>query len=341
MLIQMMSAMMERLGPSTVHVLKPIRPWRARGLARDVYKAMRKEFFVAAPFVLHSPVPELLAASWVVIRETLFTGEANRGKKEIVAWSVSEANQCPFCIGAHHAAVRATRSTDDAIRAWAEATARSGSPELGAPPFADHHVEFFGTVVGFHYLNRMVSAFLDDKMMPTPDVMDGAANSMAAIMMGGMVRKQKTLDRGGSLTLLPDYDRSLAWRPAWAEPVPSIADALEGWSGTIETVARQRLDGDLLDKLAAVIDGWEGQAPTLGEEWLRQARPAVSADDEPVADLALLTVMAPYRLDDDRIKAVLGRQLDQEQTLALVAWASQRASRRVGSWVAEAATATV
>ena len=62
-------------------------------------RRMRKEFFVASPFVLHSPVPELLAASYVLVRETLFTGEAPRSAKEIVAWSVSEANQCPFWRG--------------------------------------------------------------------------------------------------------------------------------------------------------------------------------------------------------------------------------------------------
>ena len=340
MLISMMSAMMERMGPSSVHVLKPVRPWRARGLTRDVYRAMREEFFVASPFVLHSPVPELLAASWVIIRETLFTGDADRAKKEIVAWSVSEANRCPFCVGAHHAAVRATKGSDDALKAWAEATAQPARPELASLPFATHHAEFFGTTVGFHYLNRMVSAFLDDKMMPTPDFMDGAANAMASVMMGGMVRKQKMLDRGGALTLLPEYDKALAWRPAWAESSPSVADALEGWSGTIETTARQRLDNDLLDALGAAIDAWEGQSPTLGDEWLTQVRPKVAADAQPIADLALLTAMAPYRLDDERIRAVLGERLDQEQTLVVVSWAAMRAARRVGGWVTAASTAT-
>ncbi len=332
MLISMMSAMMERMGPSSVHVLKPVRPWRARGLARDVYRRMRKEFFVASPFVLHSPVPELLAASYVVVRETLFTGSAPRSAKEIVAWSVSQANQCPFCVGAHGAAVKATRGSDESLRVWAEASAQATRPELATLPFDEHAVEYFGTMVAFHYLNRMVSAFLDDKMMPTPDFMDGAANAMASIMMGGMVRKQRKIAPGDGLELLPEYDEAHAWRPAWAEPVPTIADALAGWSGTIETVARERLDASLLEGLAGSIDGWQGGAPTLGLEWLDGVRPAVSADDREVADLALITAMAPYRLDDDRIRSVLGQRLDESQTLALVAWAAQRAARRVGTW---------
>lgn len=322
---------MERLGPSSVHVLKPVRPWRARGLARDVYKRMRKEFFVASPFVLHSPVPELLAASYVLIRETLFTGQAPRSNKEIVAWAVSEANQCPFCVGAHGAAVRATRGSDDALQAWAEATGQPSRPELAQPPFDAHEVEYFGTTVGFHYLNRMVSAFLDDKMMPTPDFMDNTANAMASIMMGGMVRKQRKMEPGGSLDLLPEYDEAYAWRPAWAEG--TIAEAIAGWSGVIETQARQRIDPSLLDAIAASLDSWNGESPSMGDAWLERFRPAVSADDEALVDLALITAMAPYRLDDDRIKSVMGSRLDQEQTLTLVAWAAQRAARRVGTWV--------
>ena len=209
-----------------------------------------------------------------------------------------------------------------------------------SPPFTTHHTEYFGTAVAFHYLNRMVSAFLDDKLMPTPDFMDNTANAMASIMMGGMVRKQRTTVPGGALDLLPEHEKTHAWRPVWAEDVPSIADAIEGWSGVIETAARERIDGSLLDGLAASIDRWSGATPSLGDAWMDEFRPAVSADDRPVADLALLAAMAPYRLDDDRIKTVLGSRFDQEQTLALVSWAAQRACRRVGDWITAPAAAT-
>ena len=118
MLISAMSAMMERMGPGSVHVLSTRAPrGKPRRMARRVYRQMRRDFMVASPFMLHASVPPLLAGAWAVVRETLFTGEVARGDKEIVAWAVSEANQCPFCVGAHHAAVRAARAEDEALQA--------------------------------------------------------------------------------------------------------------------------------------------------------------------------------------------------------------------------------
>ena len=334
MLVPLMGALMERLGPQSVNALDIAPPAQADGLAGRVYQVMRREFFVAAPFALHAPVPELMAAAWALIRETLFVGQAPRSEKEILAWAVSEANRCPFCIDAHHAAVKATGGVDDKLKSCGLRTAQAQGPGLAELPFTEQRAEYLGTMVGFHYLNRMVSAFLDPRLMPVPDFMAAATAPMATLMMGGMVRKQAALAPGAALGLLPSYDTSLAFRPAWAQEVPSIAEAIAGWSGVIETMARAQLDAALLAKLGAAIETWQGQQDVAE---LTALCSGAAADQVPAVELALTVVAAPYRVQGALMQGVLGRALDQKQTLALVAWAAQRSARRVGTWVPAAA----
>ena len=336
MLIGTMGAMMERMGPMTVHVLKTKAPrGKPRRMARKVYRQMRRDFMVASPFMLHASVPELLAASWAVVRESLFTGEVARGDKEIVAWAVSEANRCPFCVDAHHAAVRAARASDAALEAWGQATAAAHHDELRAPPFSEaERAEYFGTAVAFHYLNRMVSVFLDEKMMPVPNFMNGMTRFMAKIMMGGMIRKGRKNEPGESTSVLPEFDETLSWRPAWAESHPHVAAALGAWSAINEQAAREHLGEDFVAAVGAAIDAWQGGSPGMGDAWLADVRPPLPEEQLAAANLALLTVMAPYMVDDARIKAVLKAGMKREQALVTTAWAAQRAARRVGEWIA-------
>ncbi|MBX2799020.1 MAG: carboxymuconolactone decarboxylase family protein [Myxococcales bacterium] len=338
MLISAMSVMMERMSPSSVHILEPDSPHRAKGLQADVYKQMRRDFMIAAPFVLHAPEPRLLAAVWGLVRETLFTGDVARGDKEIIASAVSEANECPYCVGAHEAAVHAASAEDPELEAWSKATGWAHSPELAEPPFeASGRAEHYGTVVAFHYLNRMVSVFLDDKMMPMPNFMDRVTNFMATIMMGGMIRRSNR--PGESASLLPDYDASLAWCPDWAkeEGAEHIATALSGWSGTIEELAREQVPEAVRTIIGGKIDRWDGTAPMMGDQWLDDMR-GEDFDEALVAtaDLALLTAMAPYRVTDDRIQDVVDAGASKEDALVIVAWAAQRAARRSGDWLQDA-----
>lgn len=342
MMIGTMSAMMERMGPSSVHVLSTRAPrGTPRKLARKVYRQMRRDFFVASPFVLHASVPELLAGAWSVVRETLFTGEVDRGRKEIVASAVSVANQCPFCVGAHTAAVKAAKVQEDTLQVWAEASGSASNPALRDQPFEpSERAEFLGTIVAFHYLNRMVSAFLDEKLMPTPSFMDGMANYMAKIMMGGMIRKGRRNTPGASESVRPEYDASLGWRPEWAASAPHIADALEAWSALNEEAAREHLGADFVKIMGATLDAWNGGEVGLGYAWLDERRPNVPTSHVAAADLALLTAMAPWAVTDDRLEGAIDAGMSKEQVLVTVAWAAYRAARRVGTWVHDAASPT-
>ena len=339
MLINAMSAMMEQMGPMTVHHVSTKAPVDKRPLLDRVLKQMRREFFVASPFLLHASVPESMAAAWVVIRETLMCGDAPRGRKEVVASGVSKANECPFCVDAHQAAVNASQTKDAAMATWAEATNRADHPALANPPFDHHAAEYFGTAVAFHYLNRMVSVFLDKKMMPVPNFMDGSANFMARIMMGGMIRRGAQNRPGDSLDLLPDVDRTREWRPAWAAGASHVSDALAGWSAVNEHLARSQLDTTLIDGLANALDAWSGGESFTDSAWMEQWNPSVEPAQAPIAELALMSAMAPYRVTQATVDAAMKAGLSKPQVLLLVAWSAHRAARRAGEWIASAADA--
>lgn len=338
MLINSMGRMMEELSPSSVNILKPSRPAKSDGLRQRVYAQMRRDFMVAGPFVLHSEIPELLAGAWSLVRETLFVvGNVDRGSKETIAWAVSKANQCPFCIDAHFAAVRASNNNKDQLALWAESTANARSPILAKPPFTQSHAEHIGTAVAFHYLNRMVSVFLDKKMMPVPDFLGGMSGAMAKIMMGGMIRKGEDLKPGDSLSLLPQTYASLAWAPVWAESNASISASLSGWSSTIEATMQQHFNESFINEASDRIDEWMGgPVPDSGQAYT-QASDAFDQSELPCANLALCTVYAPYRVTTAMLEEALESSGSRQALLALVAWAAQRAARRCADWSAKAA----
>ena len=336
MLIDAMSAMMEQMGPMTVHHVSTKAPADGQALADRVLKQMRQDFFVASPFLLHASVPETMAAAWSLVRETLMCGRAPRGRKEIIASGVSNANRCPFCVDAHTAAVIASRTSDASLARWAEATGDASHPALASAPFDRDAAEYMGTVVAFHYLNRMVSIFLDDKMMPVPSLLDRSANFMARIMMGGMLRRGTRNRPGASLPLLPKLNGVQDWRPTWAADTGHIAQALAAWSTINEHLAQSHLPAELIDGVRSSIETWTGGEVYLDPDWLEQRRPATSATHRPAVDLALMTAMAPYRVSDDVVKTTLQSGLAQETVLILVAWSAHLAARRAGEWTAQA-----
>ncbi|WP_447008677.1 carboxymuconolactone decarboxylase family protein [Saccharothrix sp. DSM 118769] len=92
-------------GLSTVQVrrVRPVRFGAATGDVARVYRELERDFGVLAPPVaLHAPAPDVLAAAWMTLRETLLVpGVVPRAVKEAVSTAVSEGNACPFCVTMH------------------------------------------------------------------------------------------------------------------------------------------------------------------------------------------------------------------------------------------------
>jgi AhpD family alkylhydroperoxidase len=85
-----------------IKYIQAIAPRHAEGFVEPVYAQIKRDFGKnVEPFLLHSPIPELLAGAWMACRETELVGSVPRYIKEAVAIAVSQKNQCPYCIDAH------------------------------------------------------------------------------------------------------------------------------------------------------------------------------------------------------------------------------------------------
>ena len=63
----------------------------------------RREFQIAPPLVIHSADPILMAGYWSAVREIYVVNVAGRAKREAVAATISQLNECPYCETVHKA----------------------------------------------------------------------------------------------------------------------------------------------------------------------------------------------------------------------------------------------
>ena len=239
--------MIERLAQT--RYVKPVRYSSAMGLTAEVYRQMQADFLPIPLLTLHSPVPEVLAGVWSILRETLLAGAVDRAQKEVVAAVVSKTNECPFCVDAHRLMLEATAGSSCGGRDYAwrlrshprPAAARDGSLGINQ---ADSHYErspasaifarrgpaFIGTAIAFHYINRMVNVFLGDTLLPVPPTLRGVAGTCGGATAGKwMVRP---LQPGSSLRLVPRAE--LPDDLFWAAADPAVAGAFAGFAAVVE-----------------------------------------------------------------------------------------------------------
>ncbi|WP_232248546.1 carboxymuconolactone decarboxylase family protein [Streptacidiphilus rugosus] len=311
---------------------------------------MRAEFLLAdGPLMSLSPAPELLTATWALLREAELAGRASRAAKEAAAGAVARANRCPFCVEAHallvhgageHDLAEATRSgavpsdgTGAAVVAWAGATRTPGDPALAAPPFpAEHAAEFLGTVLVSHFVNRMVTSLLDeDALIPQPLRSSGLLRRLAGLTVRRTARRP--LQPGPGLKLLAGLPTSVP--PAWAGGSPvGVAYA------TLRAVAAggaALLGPEAQARVGATVAAWDGAHAPLGAGWLDTPLAGLPAADRPAARLALLAALAPYRLTEADVaswRASAQEQGTDANLVRVLAFGAITAVERIESWIA-------
>jgi len=330
--------------------IQPISNASASGLLAEAYPQIQRDFgALVEPFTLHAPTPQLLAGVWMATRETELVGSVRREIKEAVAATVSQLNQCPYCVDAHTMMLDATsahgistaisRERDDQIQdtavrqivAWAKATRSPGDPLLQKPPFSEAEApEIIGTAVAFHYINRMVDIFLDETPLPSNrGWLKGTLKRMAGWYFSRAARRQKTI--GTSLTLLPEAE--LPVDLGWAAASPTIAGAFARWAAVIEIAGQETLPANVRAVVREHVAAWNGESPGLSRNWVETAITGLADSEKPAARLALLTALAPYQISENTIAAFRAHEPEDEKLIAATAWASFTAARRVGSWL--------
>ena len=209
---------------------QPPPPRSATGRTAEVYAQLSEDFGIddAVTFVVLSSAPELLAATWALMRESLLAGDGSRTGKELAALGVSRANRCPFCVDAHTVLLHATgdhalaerlarggtpdKEVQARMLAWGEATRVPGHPDLTPLPFfARHTAAYVGTALSFHFINRIVSALLTENLLPGNAQRFRPVRSLAGRSLAKTLRRRLT--PGTSLALL---DGDPGPGPSWA-----------------------------------------------------------------------------------------------------------------------------
>jgi AhpD family alkylhydroperoxidase len=312
-----------RTAQRSIRYVEPVRPSAARGLVANVYQQIESDYgFLAPPITLHSPSPEVMAASWVMMRETLLaSGRADRVTKEAVAAAVSEANACPYCVEVHDATRRSIDGTRDADEVWAWVYG-------GRPPFPDDQLEeCVGVAVTFEYVNRMNNVFLPES--PIPARVPGLARNQVRRTLGGLAAPGKrTIDPGGSLGLLPDA--SLPKDLSWAAGHATIAGAFARASAVIDSAGARSSPREVRELVHTRLSG-KATDVGLSSSWVDHAVTALPASERAVAKLALLTALASYQVDAEVVASARHDCADDAALIDLTAWASWSAARRAVS----------
>ncbi len=333
-----------------VRYVTPVSPESAQRLVGQVYLQLERDFGVLAPPVaLHSPAPTALAASWLMLRETLLAaGRVDRTAKEAIASGVSLGNVCPYCVDVHSttlqglvggrdaaaiASDRISSVTDPITRrltTWARTSGvrdRTGQPQM--PFSAEQAPEFVGVAVTFHYLNRMVNVFLDGSPIPVavPDPVRGGLRRLLGLVMGSMARR--AAQPGTALTLLPAAE--LPEDLLWTTGNPSVAGAFARAVAAIEELGSRATSPAVRDLVATKLTEWDGLPPGLNRAWTNDSVAALPYAERPAGRLAILTALASYQVDQSVVDEFRRDRPDDETLIGLTSWASLAAARRVGS----------
>ncbi|HEX6358911.1 carboxymuconolactone decarboxylase family protein [Actinophytocola sp.] len=310
---------------------------RASGLVADVYRQVERDFgMLAPPTALHSASPDALAASWLILRETLLTqGNADRASKEAVATGVSEANSCPYCADVHGMTLAAIPDAGDhaSLLEWARTSATvSSGATLPFPP--EQAPELIGVAVAFHYYNRVVNVFLRDS--PFPAHVPESAKPRARKVLGGVLRPSTTggPQPGDSLDLLSPAP--LPDDVAWAHRNKIVADAFARAYAAIEAAGARSVPGAVRALVRGRLSVWDGRPPGISRAWVNDPVATLPPEDQPAGRLALTIAMASYQVDEDMVNAFRQSAPDDGTLVELASWASMAAARRISTWLAEA-----
>jgi alkylhydroperoxidase family enzyme len=343
-----------QLGLTQVRYVSPVRRGAAQGLTGRVYEQVEREFGVLAPsLALLSPAPQVLAASWLMLRETLLvTRKVDRVAKEAVAAAVSAGNACPWCVTVHSTMVSglagepvradgpAQAIADPRLRAvttWARdcGTEEGALRHEPACP-AEQAPELIGTAVLFHYYNRVVNVFLTELPLPP-----GAPRMSLGPVMWILDRRmrpaaERPYQPGTSLDLLPAAP--LPGDLSWASSDPVTEDAFARGCAAIDAAGARSVPAPVRDLVLAELENWRGERRGPSRAWAESAVSGLPAADRAAGRLALLTAFASAQVDRSVVRMFRASRPADSTLVELTAWASLAAARRVGTWIPRAAT---
>lgn len=332
--------------PSPYRYTRPVPKKTATGLVAGVYGQIAEEFIlVDGPLMSLSPVPDLLAATWALLREAQVVGAAPRVNREVVAAAVSAANRCQFCVDAHTSLIHASgehrlaemiwrgQPPQDPEQArlvsWSMATARLGSTEVAALPFPDHLIpEYFGTALVTHFINRMVSALLNESVLPGRLQESSWVRRVAGTVLGRTVRLRPA--PGLSVPLLAGFPAGPA--PDWAagSPVGVAYAALRAAAADGGGLLKARA----WELVLTTVAGCDDRPVTAASGCLDERLATLPESSRPGARLALLAALDPHRITDADVAAWRSTRDDDTSLIQVLAFGAMAGVERISASLA-------
>ncbi|MEV4542064.1 carboxymuconolactone decarboxylase family protein [Micromonospora echinaurantiaca] len=319
----------------TYRFFTPAKASTATGLTAAVYRQLRDEFLGPVPtFQALSPVPEVQAATWALMREALLAGDASRVDRELVAAAVSRANRCRFCVDAHVLLLHAlgehelaeviarggmpTEPGQVELVGWAEASRNPRAADWTNP----YRPEVTGTLLAFHFINRVVSALLDPDLLPGGLQRSPLVRSVGGRLYARAAREPK--EPGGSLSLLAAGTTAA---PAWAGDSPvgvayaALRDAATRGGELLGDVARQTV--------TATVRWEDGRYPVRPADWAVDLVRDLPGADRVGSRIALLAAFAPSAISPGDVALWRFTHPDDADLVRLVAYGAITATEHV------------
>lgn len=333
-----------------IKYITTVSPTSAHGLVAELYTQIKRDFgAIVEPFSLHSLLPKLLAGVWIATRETELTGIVPRNTKEVIATAISIANKCPYCVDAHtimldavgeHKASdalskRAISGIGDsklkAIGEWALSTLLPDSVILHSPPFSKKEApEIIGMAVQYHYINKMVSFFLNETPLPlNRRWLKRPLKRMAGWYFSFSAKRPKL--PGESLKFLPDSE--LPSDLVWARDSQYVAKAFARFAAAINEVGKENLADNVRSSVQSYISTWYGESPGISRQWVEKAIQNLDNRSKTAGRLVLTAAIAPYQVDEKMICHFRTLHPKEETLLGAIAWGSFMVAKRIGAWL--------
>jgi hypothetical protein len=202
---------------------------------------------------------------------------------------------------------------------WGERTRVPGAPLEPYPFPREDAPGYLGTALAFHFINRIVSALLTERMLPYNAQRFRAVRTLAGRSLARTVRRPAL--PGEALALLDRPDPGEA--PGWAGGTavgPAYAALLRA-----AMAGAGLLDADDQALVEETVWDWDGAHPPLALGGFPDRR------ERPGARLALLAALAPYRITDEDVAAWRRPERTDHCLVHLVAYGAFLAVDRIES----------
>ncbi|WP_371171315.1 hypothetical protein [Aliiroseovarius sp. 2305UL8-7] len=324
----------QRVAPKVIRYLNKPNLAPTNPTLRAVYHQASQEFQLAPPLTIHSADPELLAGLWHATREVFIVAPKGRAVREAVAAAVSEANSCPYCVTVHSGMFSAAgggqlsrnnaelpANVRDALD-WVRASLKlqNKTPIRTAIARADRP-QIFGTAALYHYLNKMVSVFLDESPVPIPGSATRSGQWLAQAAMKIIGRRIAThIAAPGQAVVICDAKLPNAF--AWSKPNPTVARAFAHFAQAARYAGQEAVPEPVHKIVRDHLASWRGEAAPLSRVWVEDAMSGLAEVHRPAARLALLTARAPWQVSDAQISAFRQFTNGDRALVQTTAWAA-------------------